>query len=170
MQASLHPDFITITCLEWKHVLKENKYKQLICESLNFLVKDKRVFVYAFVIMDNHLHMIWQMVHGHNREAVQRDFLKFTSQQILKDFRNSQSDWLRQLQVNAMDRKHQIWERNSLSIPLWTEKVFVQKLNYIHDNPIRAGLCMRREDYLYSSGRFYERQEKNWEFLTHYKG
>ncbi len=116
------------------------------------------------------MHLIWQMAANHKREDVQRDFLKFTGQQILKNYRNEQSTMLAELLVGAKDRKHQVWERNSLNVPLWSEKVMEQKLDYIHMNPVKAGLCEHPEDYTYSSARFYVLNEKNWDFLTHIDG
>ena len=104
------------------------------------------------------------------REDVQRDFLKYMSHQILKFLRERNSALIKELEVNAKDRKHQIWERNSLGIPLWTEEVFNQKLKYIHSNPVKAGLCQLPEDYKYSSARFYEMNVSKWSFLTHDKG
>jgi putative transposase len=110
-----HAAFITVTCLEWKPVLQDDKFKDIILESLRFLVMKQRVAVYAFVILNNHFHLIWQMMDDHKRDEVQRDFSRFTSQQILKNLRNEQSPLLNELQVNAKDRKHQVWERNSLA-------------------------------------------------------
>ncbi|MEP2671262.1 MAG: transposase [Cyclobacteriaceae bacterium] len=165
-----HPEFLTVTCLEWKHVLKEDKFKNIIIKSLTYLTREKRINIYAFVIMSNHFHLIWQMIGDHKREDVQRDFLKYTGQQILKELRNSNSELLNELLVNAKDRKHQVWERNSLGVPLWSSHVFDQKLEYIHNNPVKAGICEYPEDYHYSSAKFYEKNEKNWEFLTHYEG
>lgn len=80
-----YPQFFTATILEWKHLLKQDNYKDIIIGSLKFLVKEKRVKVYGFVIMPNHIHIIWQIQVGHKRENVQRDFLKFTSQTIKYD-------------------------------------------------------------------------------------
>jgi len=74
--------FFTATVLEWRHLLKDDVIKEIITGSLRFLVEKKRVTIYSFVIMPNHLHIIWQMQSGHKRSDVQRDFLKFTSQQI----------------------------------------------------------------------------------------
>ncbi len=56
----------------------------------------------------------------------------------------------------AKDRDYQFWERNSLSIELRSAKVFIQKLEYLHNNPVKAGLCINPGDYYYSSARFYE--------------
>jgi REP element-mobilizing transposase RayT len=168
--AKQHPDFITITCLEWRPILVEDTFKDVIISSLRFLSKKNRIIVYGFVIMNNHLHLVWQIHGDHLRENVQRDFLKFTSQQILKELRNRSSPMQKSLLVNSKDRKHQIWERNSLSVPLWSDKVMWQKLEYIHENPVRAGLCNRPEEYKYSSAGFYLKNEKRWDFLVHIDG
>ncbi len=170
MYSKQHPEFITVTCLEWKHVLKDDRFKDIVIDSLSFLTKVNRITVYAFVIMQNHFHLIWQMMGEHARDEVQRDFLKFTGQQILKHLRNEQSPLQKELLVQAKDRKYQVWERNSLGIPLWSHHVFLQKLDYIHYNPVRAGLCKYPEDYKYSSARFYYKNEKDWEFLVHHEG
>lgn len=60
--AKQHAEFLTVTCFEWKHLLQEDRIKSIIIESLTFLVNDQRVNVYAFVIMSNHFHLIWQML------------------------------------------------------------------------------------------------------------
>jgi hypothetical protein len=90
-------------------------------------------------------------------------------QQILKCLRNEESELLPKLLVNTKDRKYQVWQRNSLGIELRNGKVFLQKLEYIHYNPVKAGLCALPEDYLYSSARFYELNVNDWDFLTHYE-
>ena len=79
---------------------------------------------------------------------------------------------LTQLQVKAADRQQQVWERNSLSIDLWSEKVFIQKLNYIHNNPLQSKwkLADFPEQYKYSSALFYEHGTDEFGLLEHYKG
>jgi len=133
-----------------------------------FLVKNKRVRIFSFVIMENHIHLIWQMLPGHNHEAVQRSFLKYTAQRIKKDLIKKHPAVLERFRVNAKDREYQFWERNALSVELRNHKVFLQKVRYIHENPVRAGMCKLPEEYEYSSALFYERGLDNWGFLTHY--
>jgi len=72
---------------------------------------------------------------------IQLSFMKYTAQMIIKDLRNNHQEALEICKVKASDRKYQIWERKPLSISLWTQPVFKQKLNYIHSNPVVAGLC-----------------------------
>ena len=108
-----HPEFLTVTCLNWVPILSAREHKEVVIDSLRFLVKKDRVKVLGFVIMDTHFHLIWQAMGDHRREDVQRDFLKFTSQQILKNLRNNNSHLLDELLVEAKDQKYQVWERNS---------------------------------------------------------
>jgi REP element-mobilizing transposase RayT len=75
-----YPQYFTATILQWKKLLKPEKYKDVIISSMKFLVTDKRVKLFCFVIMDNHIHLIWQMMWDIDPEAVQRDFLKYTAQ------------------------------------------------------------------------------------------
>ncbi|WP_246849943.1 transposase [Rufibacter roseolus] len=70
MDEQRHITFFTATILEWKHLLKPDKYKNTILDSLRFLVREKRVKVYGFVIMPNHVHLLWKMEEPHLRENV----------------------------------------------------------------------------------------------------
>lgn len=159
-----YPHFFTATCLEWKKLLAPGQYKNSIIDSLRFGVKDERVMVYGFVIMPNHLHLVWRLKAGRRRSDMQRDFLKFTAQQIKEDLAKHHPAVLQQFRVDAKDRQYQFWERNPLSVALWTEKVVLQKLAYIHQNPVRAGLCRWPEEYRYSSALVYGTSVDNWGF------
>ncbi len=78
---------------------------------------------------------------------------------------------LKMLEVKAADRKFQVWERNSLSVDLFTEKVFLQKLDYVHNNPVQPkwNLAILPEEYEWSSAEFYETGTNKFSFLTHYR-
>jgi putative transposase len=73
---------------------------------MRFIVNDKRVIIYGFVIMQNHIHIIWQMQAGVKRENVQRDFLKHTAQEIQEDLIRNKSKDLTEYLVNAKDRRY----------------------------------------------------------------
>jgi putative transposase len=131
-----YAQFFTTTILEWKHLLKPDKYKEIITGSLAYWVKHKRVKMYAFIIMSNHIHLIWQVQAGNTLPDVQRDFLKYTAQQIKSDLSIHHPLVLERFKVKAKDRQYQFWEHNLLSVDLYTHEVFLQKLEYIHWNPI----------------------------------
>jgi putative transposase len=162
--------FFTAINLWWKKLLKPDKYKQIIIDSLAFLVENERVKVYGFVIMPNHIHLIWKINENHKRKDVQRDFLKFTAQQIKQDLEINHPAVLPHFEVNLKDRKYQFWERNPLSVDLYSRKIVYQKLTYIHNNPLQEKwkLAENPEDYWYSSYRFYEFGIDDFGFLTHY--
>ena len=164
-----HPQFFTATILEWKKLLQPDKYKTIVTESLSYLVKENRVTINAFVIMDNHLHLIWQAINGHTPQQIQHSFLKYTAQKIKFDLEKHHPDVLKHFKVDAADRTYQIWERNALSIDLYTEEVFFQKLDYLHYNPVEAGLCLNIEDYHFSSAKFYAKGIDDFGFLTHWR-
>lgn len=155
MQPEHHVQFFTATILEWKPLLKQDKYKKLILNSLRFIVANGRLKVFGIVIMINHIHLIWHIQPGHKRENVQRDFLKYTAQQIKADLEKHHPRALPHFLVNAKDRKYQIWERNPLSVDLWSREVLVQKRQYIHLNPVKARVCRWPEEHRWSSALFY---------------
>ena len=65
-----HPQYFTVTILDWQHLLKPDKYKDIIITSLQFLVKEKRIELNAFSIMSNHIHLIWQIQSGSTNNGV----------------------------------------------------------------------------------------------------
>jgi len=81
-------------------------------------VNEKRAEVNAFSIMSNHIHLIFQIQKGYEREDVQQNFLKFISQTVIRDLKKNDPAVLIRFCVNAKDRKYQIWERNALGINL----------------------------------------------------
>lgn len=164
------PQFFTATILAWKPLLKQDKYKDVIIESLRFLVTQKRIELSAFVIMSNHVHLIWQPLGKFTPENIQHSLMSFTAHQFKIDLEANHPQVLAHFKVDAADRNYQFWERNSLGIDLFTEEVFTQKLDYIHWNPVKAGLCKLPEAYYYSSAKFYEHGIDDFGILTHFRG
>jgi putative transposase len=76
-----HIEFLTATILRWQHLLADNTHKQIILDSLGWLVKEERCKVFGFVIMPNRIHLIWRINNKHARAKVQ-GALKFYSPQI----------------------------------------------------------------------------------------
>ena len=146
------------------------KYKSIITDSLHFMVENKRIELNAFVVMDNHIYLIWQPLPGHTLSSIQLSFMKFTAQRIKFALTIDNPALLEQCKVNKTDRQYQIWKRKPLTIELSSEKIFLQKLEYIHYNPDKAGLCTYPEDYHFSSALFYENGIDHFKMLTHFKG
>ena len=167
-----HPQFFTATILDWKPLLKDDIFKDIIIKSLQFLTKEKCVTIYAFVIMPNHIHIIWQVQDGYKQSAIRMRFLRFTAQQIKFALLDNGDKRLDYFKINAKDREYQFWKRNALSIDLWSPEVFMQKLDYLHNNPLQEKwrLAQCAEDYRYSSARFYKTSIDDFDMLSHYNG
>ena len=95
-------------------------------------------------------------------------FLKFTAQQIKFKIVDSNPEELENYKSTQRDRLYHFWERRPYSATIYNRKVAAQKIDYMHYNPVRAGLCEKPEDYWFSSARFYEQNKDDWDFLTHY--
>lgn len=162
------PQFFTATILEWKPLLQLHYYKDEIITTLQFLTTQKRIRLYAFVIMSNHIHLIWQPLADQTLQSIQHSLLKHTAQVFKVHLQKQHPGLLEQYKVSAKDRTYQFWERNSLSVELRSPKVFNQKLDYIHYNPVKAGLCILPEEYYYSSATFYATGVDDFGMLTHY--
>lgn len=85
---------------------------------------------------------------------------------------DSANPMLNEFLVNSTDRKYQFWKRSSLSVDLWSDEVFMQKLVYIHNNPVQEKwkLAEHPEDYKYSSARFYVDGSDEFNLVTHFNG
>ena len=99
-------------------------------------------------------------------------FLKYTAQQMKFRLNDTNDEMLEKFKVNAKDRQYQFWKRNSLGIDLWSNPIFMQKLDYIDNNPVQIKwrLVDCPEDYKYSSARFYYDGQDDFGFIKHYKG
>ena len=167
---TIWPHYFTATIHNWDSLLKQDDYKDIIIDCLSFLVNDNRVEVNAFVIMSNHVHIIWQPLQQYTLTQIQTSFMVYTAKSIKKKLLEKNPDLLKGHKVNKYDRAYQIWKREPLSVELFTEKVFIQKLEYIHQNPVMAGLANFAEEYHYSSAKFYELGIDDFDFIAHYSG
>ena len=159
--------FWTATINGWQHLLARDQYNQVIVDSLQYLSDAGKVEVFAFIIMPNHLHLIWRVKEPNGRESPQGSLLKYTAHVFRKMLRREGGASLVPFRVDAANKKHEFWQRDSLAIPLFTHKVALQKLNYLHNNPLAEhwNLVKDPSDYVFSSAKYYEQNEKNFPFL-----
>lgn len=163
--------FWTISIRNWIHLLNEDVYKEIIISSLKWLCDKKIVEIYGYVIMPNHIHLLWQQLAMNGKEFPKNSFEKFTSHQFQKKLAADDAEKLRLFSVSASDRKYNFWQRDPLAIHVFNKEVAEQKLNYTHYNPLQEhwSLCTIPEDYRFSSAAFYESGQDEFRILTHYK-
>jgi putative transposase len=143
---------------------KENK--ELIVKYLEELSNRGFIKVYSFVVMPNHVHFIWQQLQKNGKKTPQGSFLKYTAHEFLKKLK--QDGQSKPYEVNAANKKHEIWQRDSLSIEIVSSGFAKQKIDYIHFNPVSGKWNLAKDylDYYYSSARFYETGVDEFGFLN----
>ena len=77
--------FITFAVVEWVDALSRPYYKDLILESLKHCQEKKGFIIYAYVIMNNHVHLIASAKEGYNLSDILRDLKKFTSKKLVAE-------------------------------------------------------------------------------------
>ncbi|GAA0878606.1 hypothetical protein GCM10009119_15740 [Algoriphagus jejuensis] len=162
--------FWTDTVKDWKCLLASDRYKEIVVKSWRELVSRGMVIVYGFVIMPNHLQVIWEMKEPNGKEMPHASFNKFTSHMIVKDLKAVSQGRLSDFRVEEEDRAFRVWQRDPLAILMDSREKLEQKLNYLHQNPLQAhwNLADRPENYRWSSALFYERGIDEFGFVTHY--
>jgi REP element-mobilizing transposase RayT len=156
--------FTTATILNWYPLLRDDYNKEIVIDAFRFAVQQKRARIWAFVIMDTHIHLIWEILDPFTLAGVRRDMLKYISQTIKNSLvaKGETHIWEKFI-VNKKDRYIQIWKKRPLSVEILYESVLQQKLDYIHRNLYRKG--MNDVAYKYSSACFYATGIRNWDFL-----
>jgi len=96
--------FFTASIKDRYKLLEHDKYKNIILNSLQFLDEDRRIKLFAFVIMPDHIHLIWQMQPLIHPVHVQRDFLKYTARQIKADLQKNNPVLLKHFEASVNDR------------------------------------------------------------------
>jgi REP element-mobilizing transposase RayT len=157
--------FLTFTVEGWIDIFSRQRYRDIILESFKFCIEKKGLRLHAYVIMSNRIHVIWTATEK-SLSDIMRDFKTFTSKAILQSIADenkieSRRDWLLYMfeffgnRTNAND-KYKLWSGNNHPEIIHSADFMKTKLNYIHNNPVRAGLVREPAAYIYSSASSYE--------------
>lgn len=146
----------------WIDIFSRQRYRDLILESFQFWRTKKNLLNGGYVIMSNHIHVIWTATHQ-NLSDIIRDFKTYTSKAIttsIQEEPESRRDWLLYMfryfaNGTNSNESFKVWTGNNHPEEITSDKFLKSKLNYIHQNPVRAGLVAEPSDYLYSSAANY---------------
>ncbi len=163
------PYFWTATIRNWYYLLAPEEMKMVVINSLRYLVQNELVKVYGYVIMPNHIHLIWTVLRQNGKESPQGSLLKFTAHQFKKIISFNDPTSLTAYEVEASNKQYEFWQRDSLAIPLFTRDVILQKLNYTHYNPVAKHwrLAVSFDQYRFSSASYYETGIDEFGILCH---
>jgi putative transposase len=155
--------FITFAVVEWVDVFTRIEYKNILINSLTYCQKEKGLIIYCWCIMSNHIHLIVSAKEN-NLSDILRDFKKFTAKEIIKAIVNhpgeSRKEWMLTIfkqegLKNSRNVIYQLWRQDNQPKELFSSGFSNQKLVYIHNNPVEAGIVEKADDYLYSSAKDY---------------
>ncbi len=149
--------FLTFQVVGWADVFSRKIYRDIIIDSFNYCRKHKQLKIYSYVIMTNHVHCILST--ETNLSDIVRDFKRHTSTQILKAIENeneSRKEWLMMVfkyhaKYNKRNNELQFWTHENHAVELTSNEMIDSRINYIHQNPVRAGWVINDYEYLYSS-------------------
>lgn len=156
--------FLTFTVCGWIDLFTRKIYRDIILDSFKYCQREKGLILNAFVIMSNHIHLIARATDQKiTLSDIIRDFKKHTHHTmmpIIKSDVESRRIWmLHQFRYygnrNSRNENYQIWTNNNHAEECFTEDFLRVKIDYIHENPVRAGIVKAAEDYVYSSATNY---------------
>jgi putative transposase len=156
--------FITFAVVEWIDALSRPYYKDIIVESFKYCQQNKGLIIYAYVIMNNHVHLIASAADDHHLSDILRDLKKFTSKKMINEIANniqeSRKRWMLWLfrsngERNTNNEIYQFWQQDNHPVCLDNNEMMDQRLNYLHNNPVAEGIVEEPQHYIYSSARNY---------------
>ena len=153
-----HPHLLTCTILNWLPIFTRKESVQIIIDSLKHLQKEENLKLYAYVILENHLHIIAQ---SDDIGKSMRHFKSFTAKALLKLLQKENAETLLEQfrfykKAHKTDRTYQIWQEGYQPKLIQTDAIMIAKINYIHHNPVKRGFVDEAKHWRYSSARDYE--------------
>ena len=151
------PHFLTCTVINWLPLFTRPDTAQIILDSLIYLQENRGLRLYAYVLLENHLHLVAQ---ADDLAKEVSSFKSYTAKMLVRYFeQHSVTRILQQLhkhkKQHKKDRQHQVWQEGSYPQLLQNHEMLLQKIEYIHCNPVKRGYVEKPEHWRYSSARNY---------------
>ncbi|MFD1258768.1 transposase [Mucilaginibacter terrae] len=155
--------FVSFATVYWIDVFVRPIYFECLVKNLNYCVEKKSMEIYAWCIMPSHVHLVFKSTIQKPEELI-RDFKSFTAKELISlidnNIQESRKKWLLNAfkkagNKNSNNTKNQFWQQHNKPIELWSNAVIQQKIDYIHNNPVEAGLVESDYKYLHTSARDY---------------
>ena len=159
-QGALH--FVTFSIEGWIDLFSRRLYRDLFLENMQYCRLHKELRVGAYAIMSNHIHLLLQSAAGKLSDTT-RDLKSYSTKKFIAAIQaesESRRDWLMYMfefyaKRTSKNEIFKIWTNDNHPEAIYSQSFLLSKLNYIHENPVRAGLVMKPEEYIYSSASNY---------------
>jgi len=152
--------FVTFTVVNWIDIFTRDDYRQIVIDSIKYCQDNKGLQVYAWVIMTNHVHLIIGTDGSNKLESIVRDLKRHTSKQLRLAIEQnpveSRKGWImwmleKEGEFNPNNRDWQLWQQHNHPIELSDPKITKQRLDYLHNNPVKAGFVPEAHYWQWSS-------------------
>ena len=144
--------FVTSTIVGWLPVFTTAACCDILVSSFEYCRQHKGLKLYAWVIMENHFHAI---VAAPDLSRTMGDLKKFTARSLLEQLRSEHREWMEErfawLCARHKTSEHQVWQEGFHPQRVMSDAMMLQKLEYIHLNPVCRGLVASPEHWRYSS-------------------
>lgn len=165
--------FVTITTVGWIDIFTRLNQKYNIINALNYCQQNKGLEIYAYVIMSSHVHLLCKATKGFILSDIIRDFKKFTSKKIIQtciEEPESRREWMLQYFNKACEhlkrnQKYKVWQDGYHAELIYSNSFIKQKVDYIHNNPVKDKIVAYSEDYYFSSARNYAALDNDLEIV-----
>ena len=162
------PHFLTIPLWMGFPLFTNSDIVMELLGSIRFTQKERKLILYAWVVMEHHLHLIakapdlWKTI---------KEFKSYTARMIIDYLKQRRSYlWLNKLHKAKLTYKqtstYQVWQEGSYPQQILNEEMVIQKIDYIHYNPVRRVYVEEPAYWRYSSARYYEGEEGLLEVRT----
>lgn len=156
--------FLTMTVVNWIDVFTRPVYKHIIVDALKYNQENKGLILYAWCLMSNHLHLIAEADNGYHLSDILRDFKKFTSKAIVSEINDNPQESRKKWMLSEFDfagrcnsnvKNYKFWQDGNEAKEIHSTAFLEQKLEYIHENPVKAELVENAEEYIHGSAKNY---------------
>lgn len=152
-----YPYFLTCNIVDWLPLFSIPEAAEIVLDSLTFHIEERNLVLFAYVIMENHIHLIAQ---SDELQKNMRTFKSYTAREIINHLKTcGHSFYLRKLKDRKLDHhrdsEFQVWQEGYHPKQIVGDKMMMQKLEYIHQNPVKRGYVDKPEYWRYSSARNY---------------
>jgi putative transposase len=153
------PCFVTLTVVGWIDIFTRMIYSEIVLDSFEYCRLKKGLKIYGFVIMPSRIHLVCSNTE-YNLPAILRDMKSYTAKRIIKSIEEipgeSRKNWLLHMfryhaEFQKQNQQYQFWQKTNHPLELNFPDIFLQKLNYIHQNPVKEGYVNQPEEWRYSS-------------------
>ncbi len=159
--------FVTFTIVEWIPIFIKQRYCDIIIRNLEFYRREQGLRIHYLVIMPEHIHII--LSSEKDVGNIIHNLKSYTAKDIIFSLKNDKHKWILNLlkyykKQHKAQSEYQLWQEGSHPEMIISEKMLIQKIEYIHFNPVKAGLVREPEDWIYSSASYFAGKDSIMEF------